>query len=310
MLCRKQRIMGFPTIRVYTPKPDDPEEQITSFREYDGDRTAQDLLQYVHEALPALSGFTEMDDEFLEVQRQTESELSTAMEKRITENGDSHGCNVVGSITVNKVPGTLMMTAHSNYKSLSLENLNMSHIIHHMAYRPAEDPLLSRLTSEDYDRAMEEGSSITGYGAYARNLMREHKADLETRMDTTGLISVKPFMFPLDQTRFTATKERGVLMHYLKVVHTFLTPAGSATFDMFQHQVHSTTDVVLPEGGHPTLNFTYDMSPLSYTITGKYEPTADFLTSTCAIIGGVFTVIGLFDNVIYHSATNFLALLK
>lgn len=36
-------------------------------------------------------------------------------------------------------------------QSLSLEYLNMSHIIHHMAYRPTDDPMLRMLDAEAYE---------------------------------------------------------------------------------------------------------------------------------------------------------------
>jgi len=311
-LCRQQRIMGFPTVRVYTPRKEGQSDPTHSFREYDGDRTAQDLLQYVHETMPGLDGFTQEDQEFEELSRQHESELSSDMEKRIVQNGDSHGCNVVGSVTVKKVPGTLMLTAHSNYKSLSLEYLNMSHIIHHMAYRPTDDPMLRMLDAEAYENYKLDSADgeYNAYGPYARALMRSHKQNLEEKLPGHGMGNVVPFLFPLDQKRFPSSKARTVLMHYLKVVHTFVTPWRGQELEMYQHQVHSTSDVILETGGHPTLNFTYDMSPLSYSIKGEYEATADFLTSTCAIIGGVFTVIGLFDNVIYHSAANMVKFLS
>ena len=31
-------------------------------------------------------------------------------------------------------------------------------------------------------------------------------------------------------------------------------------------------------------------------------PMYQFLTSTCAIVGGVFTVIGLLENIIHHTS--------
>jgi len=240
-----------------------------------------------------------------------ESDLTDAMERRIVENGDSHGCNVVGTVTVRKVPGTMMITAHSNYKSLSLEYLNMSHIVHHYVHRPVHDKTLKQLSGSAYEDAANSNQEGTqNYGAYARSLMRTHKEATIGFLARYGLDTVTPFLFPLDQSRHVTDQERGILTHYLKVVRTFATPAGGDTMEMYQHQVHSDGSMQLPEGGHPSLNFTYDLSPLSYEVSGHHEPTADFLTSTCAIVGGVFTVIGLFDNVLYHSAANVLKFMR
>ena len=37
--------------------------------------------------------------------------------------------------------------------------------------------------------------------------------------------------------------------------------------------------------------------------TEKYTTFTTFLTSLCAIIGGVFTVIGLLENIIHHTSS-------
>ncbi len=44
----------------------------------------------------------------------------------------------------------------------------------------------------------------------------------------------------------------------------------------------------------------YSISPLNVLVTQSRKSTAQFLTSLCAIIGGVFTVLGLVDSVVYH----------
>ena len=45
------------------------------------------------------------------------------------------------------------------------------------------------------------------------------------------------------------------------------------------------------------------MTPAMHTpqVEESRRSAAEFLTSLCAIIGGVFTVLGLFDSVVYHS---------
>ena len=51
----------------------------------------------------------------------------------------------------------------------------------------------------------------------------------------------------------------------------------------------------------PTVTFTYDLSPMQVVVTEEREAFASFLTQICAIIGGVFTVTGLLDSVVYHA---------
>jgi len=321
-LCQEQQIMGFPTVRVYTGK------STSSFREYDGDRTAQDIVRYVHQVMPDIDGFTEDDEEYKKLVAERESEMNKAMEKRVVENGDSHGCNIVGTVEVMKVPGTLVFSAHSNYESLSLEYLNMSHIIHHLAFRSPEDEDLSKLEPVQYQnyvdtvRSMkeqgEEPGPVETYGTYARRIMRDHKIKMEGQLPLMNVGSIKPFMFPLNGKRFATESERGIVAHYVKVVHSFLKPTAGWLMapawapwwnrmqELYQHQVHSGVDAVLPKGQMPMLNFSYDISPLAYEYSLHDQGYAEFLTNLCAIIGGVFTVIGLVDNVIYYGAGSIL----
>merc|ERR1712167_420155 len=51
---------------------------------------------------------------------------------------------------------------------------------------------------------------------------------------------------------------------------------------------------------YAAVRFTYDLSPMSVLVSISYTPLYHFLTSACAIIGGVFTVIGIFDAMLYH----------
>lgn len=45
----------------------------------------------------------------------------------------------------------------------------------------------------------------------------------------------------------------------------------------------------------------YELSPIMVKFTESRKSFAHFLTGVCAIIGGVFTVAGLVDSLIYHS---------
>eukprot|EP01115_Flamella_aegyptia_P001741 TRINITY_DN1290_c0_g1_i1.p1 TRINITY_DN1290_c0_g1~~TRINITY_DN1290_c0_g1_i1.p1 ORF type:complete len:61 (-),score=28.35 TRINITY_DN1290_c0_g1_i1:72-254(-) len=45
----------------------------------------------------------------------------------------------------------------------------------------------------------------------------------------------------------------------------------------------------------------YDLSPIMVKFTETQKSFAHFLTGICAIIGGVFTVAGIVDSLLYHS---------
>ena len=52
----------------------------------------------------------------------------------------------------------------------------------------------------------------------------------------------------------------------------------------------------------PNAVFSYDISPMEVVVREERESFAAFLTQICAIIGGVFTVTGLVDGLVYHGA--------
>jgi hypothetical protein len=56
-------------------------------------------------------------------------------------------------------------------------------------------------------------------------------------------------------------------------------------------------------GGIPAAVWSYDLSPMAVVVSETRQPTYRFLTNLCAIIGGVFTVIGLVDSLLHGVAT-------
>ena len=68
--------------------------------------------------------------------------------------------------------------------------------------------------------------------------------------------------------------------------------------DSFTYTVHNRESV---KGYSPTVVFSYDFSPLRVLINEKRAELATFLTQVCAIVGGVFTVCGLLDSVLFHA---------
>ena len=47
--------------------------------------------------------------------------------------------------------------------------------------------------------------------------------------------------------------------------------------------------------------FMYDLSPMMVQLTETRRSLTHFLTGVCAIVGGVFTVAGMVDGMLYHS---------
>lgn len=49
----------------------------------------------------------------------------------------------------------------------------------------------------------------------------------------------------------------------------------------------------------PEAKFSFDLSPTAVVIVQGGKRWYEFITSLCAIVGGVFTVISLFDGAVY-----------
>ncbi|EOD33176.1 hypothetical protein EMIHUDRAFT_426590 [Emiliania huxleyi CCMP1516] len=90
-----------------------------------------------------------------------------------------------------------------------------------------------------------------------------------------------------------------VLARTLHVVHTSHV-LGRRQIDTYQYTANSNN---YQDGGSlPSAVFSYDMSPMQVLVQTERKSLASFLTQLCAIIGGVFTVTGLVDGVVYHGS--------
>lgn len=92
--------------------------------------------------------------------------------------------------------------------------------------------------------------------------------------------------------------------HYIKIVPTTYVRADGWQWHTNQFSVtrHSRkVSVLTGESGVPGVFFSYELSPLMVKYTEKTKSFGHFATNVCAIIGGVFTVAGIIDAILYHS---------
>ncbi|PAA82192.1 hypothetical protein BOX15_Mlig030157g2 [Macrostomum lignano] len=94
----------------------------------------------------------------------------------------------------------------------------------------------------------------------------------------------------------SATK---LVSYYVKVVPTLYTSLNGTETSSNQYSVtkHERSSVNLPG-----IFFYYEISPILVRITERRRSFGHFLTSVCAIVGGVFTVASLIDAFCYHSS--------
>ncbi|KAK9800198.1 hypothetical protein WJX73_008042 [Symbiochloris irregularis] len=94
----------------------------------------------------------------------------------------------------------------------------------------------------------------------------------------------------------------GMYQYFLKVVPTVYVDRHNHSINTNQYSVtehYKSSDVA---AGHnlPGVFFFYDLSPIKVKYFEEKTPFLHFLTSVCAIVGGVFTVSGIVDSFVYH----------
>jgi hypothetical protein len=101
-------------------------------------------------------------------------------------------------------------------------------------------------------------------------------------------------------------KGSGLYQYYIKVVPTSYTPLRGEPLVSCQYSVTEALRPIASESGRPSSEFIlpgvffiYDLSPIKVTYTEETTSFWTFMTSLCAIIGGVFVVAGMVDAAVY-----------
>eukprot|EP00189_Rhodosorus_marinus_P010713 CAMPEP_0184740444 /NCGR_PEP_ID=MMETSP0315-20130426/3470_1 /TAXON_ID=101924 /ORGANISM="Rhodosorus marinus, Strain UTEX LB 2760" /LENGTH=368 /DNA_ID=CAMNT_0027210129 /DNA_START=192 /DNA_END=1298 /DNA_ORIENTATION=- len=110
---------------------------------------------------------------------------------------------------------------------------------------------------------------------------------------------------PLDETDKTLTDDEPLGMHeyFVKIVPTTYKKASGEAISSNQYSV---TEYFRPGEATPSgtllpgVYFFYDMSPIKVEVTETRKPFLGFIVQLCAIIGGIFTVMGMIDASVYH----------
>ncbi|KAH8825204.1 endoplasmic reticulum-derived transport vesicle ERV46 [Flagelloscypha sp. PMI_526] len=207
----------------------------------------------------------------------------------------NEGCNISGRIRVNKVIGNIHLSPGRSFQT-NARNVyelvpwlrddgnrhDFSHIIHKLAFEGDDE--------YDYSKA---------------KISRQ----IKERM------GVGPN--PLDDVRGTTTKAQYMFQYFMKVVGTQFRSLDGTVVNTHQYSVtHFERD--LSEGfegnnaqgvhiqhginGVPGAFFNFEISPMLIVHSESRQSFAHFLTSTCAIVGGVLTVAALFDSVVFATS--------
>uniref|UniRef100_A0AAZ3PIS2 Endoplasmic reticulum-Golgi intermediate compartment protein n=1 Tax=Oncorhynchus tshawytscha TaxID=74940 RepID=A0AAZ3PIS2_ONCTS len=110
---------------------------------------------------------------------------------------------------------------------------------------------------------------------------------------------------PLDGTDVAAPQASMMYQYFVKIVPTIYVKwdgevVKTNQFSVTRHE--KVANGLIGDQGLPGVFVLYELSPMMVKFTEKQRSFTHFLTGLCAIVGGVFTVAGLIDSLIYHSA--------
>jgi len=174
--------------------------------------------------------------------------------------GPVEGCQLSGQLMVSRVPGTLLVQIDGHAHSFNVKAVNLSHTVEHLSFGHSD------------------GRNEFGHQALPQSVVHAR---------TT-----------LDHTHFSSQHTHESHVHYLKVIRTTVRLLRGEKTDMISYTASSATLAHLHTG--PSIAFTYDLSPLHVIIDEETEGLFRFLVYIFAILGGGFTVFGLFDSVLFH----------
>ena len=105
---------------------------------------------------------------------------------------------------------------------------------------------------------------------------------------------------PLDKTPKIVHQGSGYFQYHIKVVPTRYEPWYGAALDTNQYTYTELFRTTSELDKFPAVYFHYEISPIMAKHTQKRRSYSSFLTSLCAIVGGVFAVAGFVDSWIHR----------
>mmetsp|Transcript_42301 Transcript_42301/g.128322 ORF Transcript_42301/g.128322 Transcript_42301/m.128322 type:complete len:477 (-) Transcript_42301:424-1854(-) len=227
--------------------------------DYKMDRTVVALTSFAKRKLETVEKFKDWDK-----REQDPEKRKRYKEMNFYNRAEHPGCQISGHLMVNRVPGNFHVEAKSVNHNLNAAMTNLTHRVNHLSF------------------------GEPGF-AESRKMKRILKQLPEAHQQFN----------PMDDTIYPTSEYHQAYHHYIKVVSTHLDMSGGwgkLTSYQFleQSQIVYYDDVNVPEA-----RFSYDLSPMSVTVSKEGRKWYDYLTSLCAIIGGTFTTLGLIDAVLY-----------
>lgn len=278
-LCRAQNIMSYPTIRLYVNGE--------IYKDFFGSRTVVNLLQFVVLAETAVLGeptaeesrkltFSDHADVALDKHNISGDEKDTAMNAERTrmdvwKPSEHPGCQIAGTLFLNKVPGNFYIQAQSATHSFEPATTNVSHEVHTLYFATQPPPGVKAPKPQkvlDESQRAQDGTIMVP----------------PPRENTISSLS-----HPMNGNVYVTGETHQAHHHYIKLVST----------NLYSYQVVQNSQLVhYTEEQAPEAKFILDLSPIAVTYHASKRHWYDYVTSVMAIIGGTFTIVGIVDTML------------
>ncbi|OUS47115.1 Thioredoxin/protein disulfide isomerase [Ostreococcus tauri] len=260
--CMQQVVTGYPTIRIFTHGTDIlVHDGKREHAFYKGPRTVDALTQFVDTLVPKPEPVSQSS---IEAAREANFNLQLPASVDVQRRIMGPGCAITGFVLVKKVPGHLWISASSPDHSFHGQNMNMTHVVNHFYF--------GHQLSDDRRRYLEKFHAGEKAGDWHDRLAGQ------TFVSESAHISHEHYL----QTVLTSIAPRG----------RFALPFSVYEYTQHAHAVHEPL---------PKAKFHYQPSPMQIAVSEERMAFYSFITSLMAIIGGVYSVMGIADGVLFNS---------
>eukprot|EP00934_Nitzschia_sp_Nitz4_P007627 Nitzschia sp. Nitz4//scaffold127_size64804//44861//46626//NITZ4_006183-RA/size64804-augustus-gene-0.53-mRNA-1//1//CDS//3329534771//7617//frame0 len=269
-------IRAYPTLRLYV------DGEAWKGGDYHGHRTLLDMVEWlyqvesfhkesmddrdrqlhiVHEAARERIAGEEGSDE--ERQWHREQLEARAKKNKVWKDADHPGCLIEGHLLVDRTPGNFHVQARSKNQNILPHMTNTSHMVNKLS-----------IGNPTVRKEIESG-------------------------EATVPMAVKEKIAPLDGNVYVTNELHESYHHYLKLVATEVEGFMMGRRPARIHQILASSQLAYYQNDTvPEALFVYDLSPIAVTYRSESRHWYDYFTSLFAIVGGVFTVVGMLEATI------------
>lgn len=286
LLCARVHITGFPTILVYR------KGQFHTHEAYRGHRSVQGLLTYVESALdkthPTWRHFRQ--DTFAELKAGIVQAVEPGAGSSVDGGEQDPAATQVADMLKNDEDAS-DATMKEREGAKAWEGCNIAGFL-----MVQKVPGNFHVTT--HQPGMVSDHNTVNVSHFLHHLSFGRRLEPSYALKELQLKQSKPAV-----ERFYGATERNTMHdHYVKVVLNDYHLLNGESLTTYKYTMNS--HQYIDHHHVPEARFTYDISPMSIVNTQESKPFYHFLTSVCAILGGMFTMVGLCDSFVYYTTNS------